>query len=351
MDHQTEDDHRDPRAPLITVFILNWNGAGVIVDALRAAAMQDFLDYEIVVVDNASTDDSRRLIRKFFPEIRILQLQNNLGYTGAFNIAAGGVTSPYLAFLTNDCRPASNWLSETFRLLRNDPNTVVCGIELRRAPDGSKLENAGSQMDIFVFPRGVGTGMAPGSISDSPAFFVGGTGMVVNRRFFEEIGRFDPELFMYDDDLDLCWRARLRGHKIAANRNTWAMHIQDGQPEKTKRLPNNPRRRYLGERNTLRILLKNYSATVIVFILPLYFTMLFAETLFYAFSGATDLARSLVFAIAANIKNLPATLAARRVVQSTRVVSDREIMHMISFTSFKLQYLFRRNRLKGGARH
>jgi GT2 family glycosyltransferase len=176
------------------------------------------------------------------------------------------------------------------------------------------------------------------------AFYVSGCSMLFRKDLYEKIGGFDEKYFLYKDDLDFCWRARLLGYRVVTDLESKVHHVSGvvagGRTvlDEAGRYHTTARKRYFGERNTLRTLLKNYSALVLLRVLPVYFLMIFLEVVFFALTRNARVSVAYLRAMWWNIQNLGDTLLQRKKIQSLRVVSDGAIMKDMIKGSSKLNY-------------
>jgi GT2 family glycosyltransferase len=203
---------------------------------------------------------------------------------------------------------------------------VACKVRYMAADGlpGDRLDSAGGQLDLFGFPCIRGNRQLDRGQYDQPGetFFAFGCSILVRRDLFEMVGGYDHRLFTLADDIDLCWRMRLMGYRIYYEPRALLFHRGSatiGSAFKRSQT------RYMSERHTLRMLLKNYCTLSLGWVLPACGLILLAEIWFYLSSGNWLLAESLLRAVGWNLANLKDTLARRRVIQAARRVSDRQI--------------------------
>src|SRR5215471_6394627 len=206
---------QETRMPEISVIIVNWNGKDFLNDCLSSLRTQTFRDFETIFVDNGSQDGSVEYVREHFPEVRLLALDSNLGFTGG-NIAGYELsTGPLLALLNNDTEAHPKWLESIYcgslayvnagsfasKMMYFDNRKQIenCGFELGRA--GTTLEIGRDQTDgpTFAQPRKV--------------FGACGGAAAYRRSMLDDIGFLDPDFFMIYEDVDLSFRAQLSGYE------------------------------------------------------------------------------------------------------------------------------------------
>jgi len=201
--------------PEISVIIPNWNGKQFLEDCLGAMRGQTFRDFETILVDNGSTDGSVEYVRQRFPEVNLSPLPNNLGFTGG-NIAgyaqAGG---NLIVLLNNDTEAHPNWLEEIHSASRANPEAGSFASKMMYFDDRGRVENCGFDMGIAGATVDLGRDEIDGTTWSQPRKVFGGCGGAVayRRKMLEEIGFLDPDFVMIYEDVDLSFRAQLRGYE------------------------------------------------------------------------------------------------------------------------------------------
>ena len=305
--------------------------------------MQSYTDFETILVDNCSTDDSVCYVNKQYPNVRVEKNINNDGTAGGFNFGAKKALGKYLLFLCNDISLEVDCVKKILNAVETK-NASICGVKNLSFWEHNKIDNVGHTTDIFGFLYPRGSGQTDRGQFDNQAGIcaVSGTCLMVSKTFFEELGGFDPKYFTLADEIDLCWRARLWGYKVYVETDAKMYH----KISVTLKKLNRGRLRYLSERNTMRTLIKNYSGPTLVQIFPFYFGVLFMEGSFYLTLTRVNLAIAIIKSIFWNISNFPSTWKLRMYVQSKRKVSDSTLKKDMIKTSLKVDML--KTWLKGG---
>lgn len=202
---------------MFSVIIPNWNGIRFLPTCLNALRAQTYRDFETIVVDDASTDESRTLLARDFPEARVLALERNRGFAHGVNAGIRAARGDVMVLLNNDTEADPNWLSEIAHTLEKNPNAgmVACKILLFEQRD--HLHSAGDfyRIDGVAGNRGVWE-QDRGQYDDAPGLFGGcGAGVAYRKPMLDDIGLFDEELVANLEDVDLNWRARWAGYAIA----------------------------------------------------------------------------------------------------------------------------------------
>ncbi len=329
-------------SPKVAAIVLNYNGKQFIDDCLSSLhpQKQTYEDYQVYVLDNASTDGSVEYIEKKYSWVNVIRNERNDATAEGSNIGARKTKSEYIVFMSNDIKADRNCLKYLVETLAEDEAIGLCSSKLLRFEKDEKIgkyliDNVGGNLDIYGFgsPRGVGeTGGKWEEKKD--VFFSYGGSFIIRRKLFEKAGGYDQKYFTLGDDVDLSWRIRLLGYRVVVNPASFIYHKGSAT---LGPLYQRPQKRYWSERNTLRTLLKNYEGKSLLLILPKYFLIEMMEMVFFLFLKRQP---KVTFAIIKtffwNLINLPSTLKERARVQKMRVVKDKEILKIMSKKSFKL---------------
>lgn len=294
----------------------------------------DYPNYEVIVVDNASDDGTGEFIQAKYPAAKLVRNPRNDGTAEGSNVGARAARGEYLFFISNDMWLDRAILTHTVAHMEENAQIGICTVKMRRITvAGDKLDeldSVGANVDVFGFPDARGIHQKDEGQLDyfTEVFFSFGGAMLIRRAIFDAAGGYDPAFFTLTDDIDLSWRTRLLGYKVTVEPKALLYH----RVSATLDTPAFKRahRRFLSERNTIRTLLKNYSALNLSWILPADLLILLAESVFFLLLGQGRIALSGPRAIVWNIKRLRETIVLRRKIQARRVVGDREIMrHMV----------------------
>jgi len=310
--------------PVLTIIVLNWNGAAFLPRCFQSLRMQTLRDLRVLLVDNDSTDDSLELTRRDFPEVDILELGDNLGYAEANNQAAALCRSTYLCFLNNDTYLNVDTMDALVSVANRRSDTPILAPQ-QRSYDGVLPLSCGMGVDVLGFP-------ATGTPNEGDVFYADGACFFIRRDVFEALGGFDPYHFMFFEEIDLCWRAWLRGYQVGIVPNAVVFHkaggtagssLVEGQRHETSR-----GKRRLTHRNQLATILKNYSALTLLFILPLFVALTAGEVLLLIASGqGTVVIEAYVPAWQDLLRDRSNVRFRRRLIQGTRTVNDWTILH------------------------
>lgn len=261
---------------ILSVIIVNWNGVAFLPRCLESLRAQTLRDVHILLVDNGSTDESVALARREYPEVDVLELGANFGYAEANNRAAAMSRARYLLFLNNDTHADEKALETLVDAAENWP-TIPIWAPQQRTYDGAQLIHIGMGTDILGFP------------CEGKVFYADGAALFIRRDTFQELGGFDPHYFMFFEEADLCWRARLRAYQVGVVPSAVIYHRSGGTAGSSlvskggHAMSANKRR--LSHRNQLLTLLKNYSWPALCVVLPAFALLTTAEITLLAITG------------------------------------------------------------------
>ncbi len=200
-------------APLVSVIIPNWNGLALLRPCLDSLRLQTLRDVEVIVADNASTDGSVGALRTDYPEVRVLALQTNSGYSGGCNAGIRAARGRILVMLNNDTEADPGWLEALVAALERHPRAGSAASRIMLYNRRDTLNSAGDRYGLDGLPDSRGVWQPYGPPWDEEALVFGGCGGAVayRREMLEEVGAFEEGFFMYCEDVDLNWRAQLAG--------------------------------------------------------------------------------------------------------------------------------------------
>ncbi len=199
----------------ITVVIPNYNGIKFIKECLETVLCQeDAPAYEVVVVDNGSTDGSRELVEQEFPQVKLLAQETNTGFCHAVNVGIEYSKAPYVLLLNNDTKVDVGFVKALYDAIDSKPNCFSVSAKMLAWDDESILDDAGDRYCVLGWAYGRGKGKPADDYSIPVKIFSACGGAAIYRReVFEKIGLFDEAHFAYLEDLDIGYRALLCGYE------------------------------------------------------------------------------------------------------------------------------------------
>jgi GT2 family glycosyltransferase len=305
-------------AMTVRVVILNWNGRRWLDGCLSALASQTLPPSEVVIVDNASTDDSVVHLTQRWPSVRVLPLTENVGFAAGNNRGAEGADTEALVFLNNDTEVEPGWLAALVAAAAGDTSRglVASRIVFMDRPD--LIDSAG---DGYLrcgggYKRGHGQPAISFS-SSCEVFGACGAAFLIRRSLFESLGGFDPSFFMVYEDVDLSYRARLLGARVWYAADAVVRHAGSASMGRVSALAV-----YCGQRNLEWTWLKNTPAQMWWRSLPAHLAYNAAGAVAYARHGRLlDWMRGKGAAVMA----APRLWRERRQVQGRRVVAESRL--------------------------
>lgn len=202
-------------APPVSVIIVAYESRAVLTRCLQDLKAQTFRDFEVLLVDNGSSDQAAQTAARADPSIQLIETGANLGFAEANNRAARRAQGRWLALLNPDAFAEPDWLERLMAATDRWPE-VRCFSSLQvAADDATRLDGAGDAMTIMGLPYRMGYRRPrPGTIMEGEIFSPCGAAMLVERETFLGLGGFEPAFFSYCEDVDFGWRLRSRGGSV-----------------------------------------------------------------------------------------------------------------------------------------
>ncbi len=327
--------------PFVSIVILNYNGEGLLGPCMDSVMKSRYLNFEIIVVDNASTDASiAEITRKSssYANLSIVKNNYNFGFAEGNNIGAKHAKGDFLVFINNDTEVATDWLDHLVRTAIDDP---FVGIVLPRvvwdaSPEGLLVGNVdrfGNTVLVDMHSRAASRehSIVEGSnLSDRLSeveTIASGPAFLIKRKVWEEVGGFDPKYFIYAEDIDLSWRVKLLGYKTTVSKGSFVRHGVAGTTRKLRL----DERRYLTYRNTIRTLVKDYSTGTLPKVMPPFLVIRLGEALTLSFIARNPkIVAGLARAIGWNIRHFSDSWTLHTAIQTRRTVSESEVQRVMA---------------------
>ena len=331
--------------PKIAIIIVNWNGKHLLEECLSSVENQDYDNYKIIFVDNGSKDESAEFVKNKFPKVEVISLDKNTGFAKGNNIgihkAFEDPEIEYVALLNNDAMTEKSWLSEMVKVIKQDDKIGSVAPKILKYFRRDIIDSIGNMIHL----DGTGISYCMNEIDNGQynkiieIFGINGCSCLYSKRMLEDVqvgdDFFDSDFFLYLEEVDLNWRARLRGWKCFTAPNAVVYHKHS---ETTKLY--SPLKAFYVNRNRHFVIIKNYS----LFLLPKavfylfyrYFYSIksikknkgssarlveksgFSKTIKIVFKGWIDI-----------VKYFPKMLKKRFYIQKNKKVSNEEIKKIV----------------------
>jgi hypothetical protein len=202
------------RSLKVSIIILNWNGGEDILECLKSVKDIDYPDYEIIVVDNGSTDNSVEEIKRTFPDIKLIQNDKNLGFPEGANVGIRAAAGGYIMLLNDDTVVARNILKDLVEAMGSNANIGIAGPMILYHNEPDKIWSAGGRLNFLGYASHIGKGLNKELFNKSyPVDYITGCAVLIKKEVIDKIGLLDPEYFLYFEDADFCLRAKKAGYE------------------------------------------------------------------------------------------------------------------------------------------
>jgi len=244
----------------LAIVILNWNGEKMLREYLPSVLQYSRDEATIYVADNASTDDSMAMLREHFPEVKLIEQEKNWGFAEGYNKALHQIDATYYLLLNSDIEVTHHWLTPMIELLDTHEDIAACQPKLLSIFDKDAFEYAGACggfLDKYGYP------FCRGRIFETveqdngqydyqqDILWATGAALMIRSKDYWEAGGLDARFFAHNEEIDLCWRLRIRGRRIVCIPESQVYHVGGGTLPKS-----NPMKTFLNFRNNLTMLYK-----------------------------------------------------------------------------------------------
>jgi hypothetical protein len=305
--------------PLVSIIILNYNAGQLLIDCVDSILKTDYPNLEVILVDNASKDQSHLKCKEKFPKIILIENTENLGYCEGNNVGIRAAKGEFVVILNPDTLAEPDWLTKLVAAYGKHGDGLYQP-KFLTTTDHKILMSTGNMIQLFAFGYSRGKGTPDDKQFDrvEPIGYASGTCLFTSARILKEIGMFDPFLFAYHDDLDLGWRAAMQGLKSYYVPDSIIYHPPEGFSFKWS-----PFKFYLLERNRHYCLLTHYSRSTFYKMLP---ALILVEIAVFFFYWKKGMLKMKVKASLDIIKTRKILSSRYREIQSQRKVPDREVI-------------------------
>ena len=305
--------------PLVSIIILNYNAGKLIEECVDSIYQSNYKNFEIILVDNNSKDESHVKCKEKFPLINLIANKENLGYCEGNNVGIRVANGKFVIVLNPDTIVEPNWINELLQGYEKFGHGIYQP-KFLTIDNESILQSTGNMIQLFGFGYSRNKGD-----KDEKQFnnieninYASGTCLFTTKEIFTQLGFFDSFLFAYHDDLDLCWRASMQGIQSYYIPTSIVFHPSEGFSFKWSNF-----KFFLLERNRLYCLFTHYSHSTILKFLPSLVLVDIAVSLFYLKNG---LFSEKIKASLDILKNSKIINSRYNLIQKNRTVDDKEII-------------------------
>ncbi len=311
--------------PSVSIVVVNYNGRQFLRQCLSTLLDTNYPNFEVIVVDNASTDGSFEEVEESFgsvPNVRLVKNGENVGHAEGCNVGARLTEGRYLVFLDSDTEfRDENWLWELVRVMEGDESVGLAQAKLVLAEDKGCLDY------VCVAVDALGTwaatyGLKEDGIKENLEILAASSGCcIVRREIFNEIGGFDSDYFIYDDDTDLSLRARLLGYRVLLVPSAFVIHrggVWRGL---------NSRTLFHSSKNRVRTALKNYELRNVWWRFSVLSFFTFVVSVGFVVLGKSEEAKATFRGLLSPLKDFRKIWRKRLLLQSKRRIRDHELVN------------------------
>lgn len=302
-----------------TVLMINYNGLPDLPDLMNSLEAQNTRNFNPVFWDNASTDGSVEYVRENFPWAKICAQSSNLGYAKAANLAARQFDTEFIIFLNTDIRLDPDCINQIISTACTDNRIACAASKMRFFHKPEMLNGVGGCMNYLGYTWDRGMFEIDNAQYDKveDVLFACGGAALVRREYFLFAGGYDEVFYMYHEDVDICWRFWILGYRVVTAPHSIVYHKFSRSTKDSKGMA---WREFIGERNSIRAMIKNYELKNLI------------PTLWALINLPQHRERKKIQRgnLLWNLRRLPNTLRSRFWIQWKRKVRDKDLQYLIN---------------------
>ena len=307
----------------VAIVVLNYNGRHYL-EQFLPTLIECSQPFEVIVADNASTDDSVGYLKEHFQTLRLIELPNNEGFAGGYNNALQQLDHEYFILINSDVEVTNGWSKPLIDFLEKNTHYAACQPKIKSYSDRRMFEYAGAAGGYLDF---LGYPFCKGRVFDvleedqgqydkeTDIFWSSGACMAIRSKIFFKAGGFDQDFFAHMEEIDLCWRIHLLGFAIAYIPTSTVYHVGGGTLSRS-----NPKKTYLNFRNSLSVVTKNLPLRMVPIVILLRMILDVLAGLVFLKTNSTAHFRAVLGAQRDFVFSLGKTLRKRRNIQRTSAV-------------------------------
>ena len=266
----------------VSVIIPNFNGMAYLDGVLSGLECQTVRNFEVILVDNGSSDGSCAFVASSYPWVHMIELPENFGFCKAVNEGIKASRAPYVLLLNNDIEVTPDFIEEMLAAIRRHKKAFSCAARMIQFHDRDRLDDAGNYYCALGWAYARGKGKDIHTCEKEEKIFASCAGAAIYRRkIFEKIGYFDEEHFAYLEDIDVGYRARINGYENWYAPKAMVYHVGSGTSGSRY---NHFKTRY-SSRNNVYLIYKNMPLLQIILNLPFLIVGFGTKLLFFTLKG------------------------------------------------------------------
>ncbi len=315
--------------PLVSIILVNWNGKAYIGECLRSLRKITYASYEIILVDNASTDGSATYVKRTFPNVLVVQNKNNVGFAQGHDAGLQAAKGKFVLLLNPDTTVESDFLDFLVQSIQHDESIGVVQPKVLLDSEKDRIDSIGA----FFLPSGLlyhygREKMETMSQYTQPMkiFTAKGVCMLIRKSVIEKIGLFDPDYFAYFEETDFCMRVWLSGWSVWYEPKARIYHQGGAAFGKTI----TPHIYFHSVKNMVCTYLKNLSLFRCVTTIPQLVTFHLFGMIFFFLRGKFAISRAILSGLWWNVRYAGATYRKRQRIQSLRCVADGDYLPAVT---------------------
>ncbi|MBI5123542.1 glycosyltransferase family 2 protein [Candidatus Roizmanbacteria bacterium] len=320
------------KKPLVSIIILTysnqWNN---VKKCLQSFKQVKFISYEIILVDNASIDDTVANVKKYYPKVVLIENKKNMGFCEGNNIGLRKSNGEFILFLNNDTEVTPTILEPLVEILQKDSSVGVVQPKMRQLIEKDKLDACASFLTNSGFLYHYGYSQKENNKKYNQKLFMysaKGACFLTRKSLIKKIGLFDPDYFAYFEETDFCHRVWLSGFTVVYEPRSEMFHLGGGD----KKNDHPARLQVDSYKNRIQTYLKNLGTVELIKIIPLHILSCLAAAIIYLFIGKIAISKGILKAIWWNISNFANISKKRKFVQfSLRRIPDSSFIKKIKY--------------------
>jgi len=321
--------------PFVSIVVLNFNGRAFIKQCLDSVLSSEYQNFEVIVVDNGSTDQSCALLESKYGgnnKVTVIKKEKNYGVPEGRNIGLKQTKGEYVVFLDNDCVVDANWISAFLETFDKDERIVIAQSKILNMVHKNRYDHAGD----FLTPFGFLSERSNGAIDQGQfdrvddIFNAKGAAYMIRRSIIDKVGDYDASYFMYLEETDFCWRVWLAGYRVVFVPKSIVWHAYGTSLKDEKKYYSNFVVRYYGCRNYIITTLKNAGLKRLSMFLAIQIPCFLFLSLLFLLKRKPKDSFFILKALLSIVKDFSTILEKRKIVQNTiRKQSDAKFFKII----------------------